>query len=103
MKKLGQLIENLDPQVWKEHRDGLAFDAVFAKFSQNDALKMALLNTGSTRLGQASIPSQRVWGIGHTLKDRRALKPKYWTGQNLQGNILMKVRQKLREAAEVCV
>lgn len=69
---------------WEIIKDDVMRVAVFAKFSQNDFLKEALLSTGNSIL------------IEHTKNDS------YWgdggngTGRNMLGIILMEVRELLR-------
>lgn len=43
-------------------------------------------------------PIDRIWGIGLSEKDKRAWNKKTWRGQNLLGEILTKVRDKLMES-----
>lgn len=42
-------------------------------------------------------PIDTIWGIGLSEKDRRAWNRETWRGQNLLGEILTKVRDKLLE------
>ena len=49
----------------------LAFNAVHAKFSQNQTLKQLLLDTGNQLIAEGSGDSH--WGIGLHIHDRNAL------------------------------
>lgn len=62
-----------------------------AKFTQNEALKNYLINTGKRILVEAS-PVDRIWGIGLTADSEKAKNPMLWNGLNLLGFALMKVR-----------
>lgn len=42
-------------------------------------------------------PIDRIWGIGLSEKDKRAWNKETWRGQNLLGQILTNVRDKLME------
>lgn len=42
-------------------------------------------------------PINTIWGIGLSEKDKRAWNKETWRGQNLLGEILTKVRDKLLE------
>ena len=57
-------------------------------------MKATLLSTYPKTLVFAS-PNDRIWGIGFTEDDPRALNKKSWMGQNLLGEILTRVRDKL--------
>lgn len=70
---------------WEKVKDSVMYDAVWAKFTQHEELRALLLSTGEAKL------------IEHTTNDS------YWgdggdgSGKNMLGQILMKVREKLRE------
>lgn len=66
------------------------------QFSQNDDLKMTLFSTYPKTLVEAS-PSDKVWGIGLHKNDPRAWSKSTWLGKNLLGEIITRVRDKLRE------
>lgn len=95
-KELGRLVSNYDEAVWSAKRVDIMVEGLFEKFNQNLPLKIALLDTGDTLLVEAS-PVDRIWGIGLTEDDPRALDQSTWRGQNLLGIVLMRVREKIRE------
>ena len=69
---------------WEQVKDGIMRDAVWAKFSQHEALRELLLSTGDAQI------------VEHTKKDR------YWgdggdgSGLNKLGKILMDVREAMK-------
>jgi ribA/ribD-fused uncharacterized protein len=93
-KALGRKVANFDDARWKAQRCEIVRAGNRAKFSQNAELKAQLLATRGTTLVEAS-PYDRIWGIGLSAKDPRALDPKQWKGQNLLGKILTELREEL--------
>ena len=63
---------------------------------ENPELKETLLKTGDLFLAEAS-PVDRNYGIGLEATDPAAKDPANWTGKNLLGETLMKVREALRD------
>ena len=70
---------------WNDIRDDIMYKGIFAKFTQNKDLKKLLLMTGNKILIEDS-PRDWYWGIG---KDR--------TGKNKLGELLMRLREELRD------
>lgn len=66
------------------------------QFSQNDDLKTILFSTYPKTLVEAS-PFDKIWGIGLRKDDPGAWNKSTWLGKNLLGEILTRVRDKLRE------
>ena len=95
-KDLGRMVANYDEATWAAKRVGIMVEGLFEKFNQNPLLKEALLNTGDTIIVEAS-PVDRIWGIGLTEDDPRALDQSTWRGQNLLGITLMQVRDAIRK------
>lgn len=69
----------------------------FFQFSQNEDLKEQLFSTFPKTLVEAS-PLDNIWGIGLARDDRRAWNKLSWKGQNLLGEILTTVRDKLMKS-----
>ncbi len=90
-KALGRQVKNFDPVIWDRDKRVTVYRGNYAKFTQNPDLLKALLDTRGTTLVEAS-PYDRIWGIGLTKDDPRALKRGTWLGQNLLGQILTQVR-----------
>lgn len=84
IKMLGRKVKNFDDKIWKVNRYEVMMSALLLKFSQNDDIRVVLMNTKDEYIQEAS-PYDYVWGIGKSGK-----------GQNLLGNALMEVRDIIR-------
>lgn len=94
-KKLGRCVSGFDDVAWAAHRFDVVVSANVGKFSQNEALKDFLLNTGDRVLVEAS-PVDKIWGIGLAEDSPAVENPRRWKGLNLLGFALMEVRERLR-------
>jgi ribA/ribD-fused uncharacterized protein len=70
---------------WESIKDNVMREAVFNKFSQHDILKVLLINTGTAKIIEHT-ENDSYWGDGGDGK-----------GKNKLGQILMEVREKLKE------
>ena len=95
-KSLGRKVGNFDPEVWNKHKYAIVRLANELKFSQNPKLKAFLESTVGKTIVEAS-PFDKIWGIGMTQNNDKALNPEEWNGENLLGYALMEVRDKLIE------
>lgn len=93
-KSLGRLVKNFDEDVWVKHRVEIMISGCRCKFSQNPALKDALLSTGDGIMVEAS-PFDTVWGVGLAESDGRIFDQTKWRGLNLLGKALEVVRKEL--------
>ena len=91
---IGRTARGFDEAVWELFREGIVYQANFARFSQNPEQREALFATRGTTLVEAS-PHDRVWGIGLAADDPRALDRSQWRGLNLLGEALTRVREVL--------
>jgi len=98
-KHLGRMVRNYDEADWDSVRMDMMFCACYAKFSQNPYLADILFETKDLILVEAS-PTDRVWGVGLRETDDLIIDPKNWKGRNLLGEVLMDVRQQLKEGKE---
>ncbi len=73
---------------WETVKVGLMYEIVKAKFTQNPELGQLLLHTGDAALYEGNHWHDCFWGV--SLKTGR--------GKNHLGQILMKVREELRQA-----
>jgi len=94
LKKLGRAVKNFDKLKWEDVAREIVFQGNLAKFSQNDGLREYLLTTKSTTLVEAS-PFDKIWGIGLSAEDPRAISRETWQGTNWLGEILTLIRDNL--------
>lgn len=96
-KKLGRMVNGFDAQTWDEHCISLVTTGCEMKFSQCQRCRDVLLRTGNKILAEAA-PRDRIWGIGMGASNPLRLNPGEWRGQNRLGEVLMVVRERLRNA-----
>ena len=92
----GLQIEEFSEDGWFDYREDFLFSVLLSKFVSCEKMKNALLKTGDKILGYAAGQNDIVWGIGLDISDPLAKDQRNWTGSNIQGNTLMKVRDYLR-------
>lgn len=90
MKELGDGIRNSDE--WIPERVPTLYAGAVAKFQQNPDLAISLISTGNTGLYEAT--TDKYFGCGIGLQTKKWNK-KEWTGENVAGRIIMKVRAEL--------
>lgn len=98
-KKLGRQVANFDELIWKRENERIVLEGNRQKFTQNPDLLDKLFETEGTTLVEAS-PRDRLYGIGLSAKNPKALNRKTWRGKNLLGEILTKLRNELKDAKE---
>jgi ribA/ribD-fused uncharacterized protein len=91
-RSLGRKVKNFDNSIWDKNKEKILYTALQAKFTQDIELKKKLLSTKNKTLVEAS-PFDRIYGIGLSETNPKALDKKTWRGQNLLGKTLMKVRK----------
>lgn len=99
IKDFGRQVSNYNDSVWNGMRQIVIYKGLLEKFRQNEKLKKALLDTGDDILAECAV-SDKIWGIGLSMKDSNKNDIKRWKGQNLLGFALMLVRNELRESAK---
>lgn len=95
-KRLGRQVTPYDEGKWAEERQEVVYRGNLAKFKQNEHLRKLLISTGTKTLVEAN-PDDRIWGIGLSADDPKALNPQEWRGKNLLGKALMRVRDELTQ------
>jgi ribA/ribD-fused uncharacterized protein len=91
---VGRTVRGFDESVWILFREGIVYQANYARFSQNPDQRELLFATCGTTLVEAS-PHDQIWGIGLAADDPHALDRKQWRGLNLLGQALTRVREAL--------
>jgi len=95
IKKCGRQVKNYNNEVWNNIRYNIMRQGLLLKFTQNDNLKIKLLNTGNKMLYEAS-QYDKIWGIGFYWQQAMNTNPNLY-GRNLLGQCLCEVRNILRE------
>ncbi|KAG4080324.1 hypothetical protein HA402_010816 [Bradysia odoriphaga] len=98
-KQLGRKVKNFDEEIWKRENERIVLAGNRLKFTQNPDLLDKLLKTEGTTLVEAS-PRDRLYGIGLSANNPKALDRKTWRGKNLLGEILTRLRKELKDAQE---
>lgn len=95
-----RMVQHLRPRGWEEVEHQIMEQCLMDKFGSTRELGERLRNTGNKRLIEAT--RSRYWGanvaIGSYTEGKRAseiFKAGSWTGRNIMGNILEKVRGRL--------
>ena len=78
-KRLGRQVRHFDLELWQSECENIVFNGNYAKFSQNEEMYLALIQTGDRRLAEAS-PHGNLWDIGLSACDPRASSPDSWCG-----------------------
>ena len=94
-KAFGRLVKNFDAAKWNAVSRDIVYKGCLAKFTQIEEYKEYMLATGDEELVEAS-PYDKIWGIGLGQNDPRALDKSQWQGTNWLGEVLMRVRETLR-------
>ncbi|KAI2783409.1 DUF1768-domain-containing protein [Daldinia loculata] len=122
-RELTKKLKNYDQAVWETHRERILYEANWHKFTSpytprntlpatcelwfdisdealkhSERLKEALLETGDRQIVQAS-PLDYVWGNGYWWKVSWQRRQRW--GLNLQGIILMQLRDRIRHEEEM--
>ena len=91
-KRLGRQVRHFHPELWQSECENIVLHGTLAKFSHNEEMHIALIQTGDLRLAEAS-PHDNLCGIGLSAYDPRASSPDSWCGRNLLGQTLEHVRE----------
>ena len=96
-KKLGRKVKNFDSEYRSTACFEKMYDAVYAKFSQNNDLKELLLSSDFEGKGFVEgSPFDAIWGVKMDWRNPDIDNEENWRGQNLLGKVLNKVREDLR-------
>ena len=95
-----EFFDGFDAALWKKTRFVVVKRGIRAKFSQNPPMMDTLLATGNAILAECS-PRDKDWGILLSTSDPEVQDITKWRGENLLGQVLMEVREELREELRV--
>lgn len=95
-KALGRQVKEFEEEEWAKIREDAMYNAVYAKFSQNENLKAFLL--ADEFKGKKFVegnPYDKIWSVGLDWRDPRIGDEENWLGLNLLGTVLENVREEL--------
>lgn len=93
MQLLGRQVKFYKQDIWDKYKYEIVYNGNYARFSQNtDQLDLLFSTKGI--LVEAS-PIDKIYGVGLSITDPLIKDPKNWKGQNLLGEILTAVRDRL--------
>ena len=97
-KRLGQKV-TMHPE-WDKIKSLVMYELLQQKFASGSGLAQKLLDTGDQRIYEGNTWHDNYWGwcFCDSCKTRRTAKPR-----NVLGNILMRIREELKEAHNVVV
>ena len=95
-----EFFDGFDAALWKKTRFVVVKRGIRAKCSQNPQMLETLLATGNAILAECS-PRDKDWGILLSTSDPEVQDITKWRGENLLGQVLMEVREELREELRV--
>ena len=70
-KRLGRQVRHFDHELWQSECENIVLHGNLAKFSQNEEVHLARIQTGDRRLAEAS-PHNKLWGIGPSACDPKS-------------------------------
>lgn len=95
VKALGREVKGFDEKKWNDQKLQIVIQGNLLKFSQDENLKKALIETKNKVIVEGS-PYDKVWGVGLKWDDPKILDESKWQGENLLGIALMEVRTQLK-------
>ena len=97
-KKLGRKVKNFDEKAWSEVSFNMMYEAVYAKFSQNEDLKTLLLSEEyENKSFVEGSPYDSIWGVKMYWDNPKIDDENNWKGENRLGKVLDKVREELKK------
>ena len=75
------------------HAKATCKPGLMAKFKSNESLSNLLKSTGDKMLVESC--RDQLWGNGIPLRDKDCLNREKWRGQDILGEILMKIQDEL--------
>ena len=91
-KKIGDALL-LQEDEWLPTAQNVMYEAMRAKFTQNKRARDFLANTGGKTLAEAT--RDNVWGTGLKFEDKDNGIVSKWSGKNIAGSLLMRIRHEL--------
>ena len=76
---------------WEQVKYGIMYEIVYLKFTKDKTLQAMLLDTDDRELVELNTWNDKTWGVVYNPNTKK------YEGQNLLGNILMGVREAIRQ------
>jgi len=92
-RMLGRKIKGYDEDIWSKWRYDVVLNCNYLQFTQNEAMKKILLESGTRQICEAS-SYDAIWGIGYAENNAEANRQKW--GLNLLGTCLMQIRELIK-------
>lgn len=93
MQLLGREVKYYKQEIWDRFKFEIVYNGNYARFSQNQDQYDLLMSTKRKIVEASKI--DKIWGCGLSKDDPLILDEKNWKGQNLLGQILTDVRDRL--------
>jgi ribA/ribD-fused uncharacterized protein len=93
--RIGRRVITTEEQWGDNTAEAIMEAALKAKFAQNPELKKRLLDTGNRLIIECNV-KDKFWGNGLHLQDTNAAVRSKWSGRNMLGTILVRVRDGLK-------
>jgi hypothetical protein len=91
IKNLGHRVRNFDEDIWRTEAVDLLYEGLKSKFTQCEVPFNFLKSTGVRLIVEAS-KSDKLFGVGQAITSDNILNPATFQGKNIQGNLLMTIR-----------
>ncbi len=99
-KQIGRQVLGFEFKIWESVILEVAESILYQKFSSDQKLCNKLLATGDAVLAESS-GRDKLWGTGLDIDDPDATDVSKWTGLNVLGYSLMRVRETLRNESSL--
>nr|CDJ96789.1 Conserved hypothetical protein CHP02464 domain containing protein [Haemonchus contortus] len=96
IKQVDSQLKNVNQKEWMKFSWKVRMKAAMAKFKQNQRMRYQLFRTIGSTLVEADV-HDTYWGIGLSIDDPNIADPSKWRGANVMGEVLMQVRDVLKE------
>lgn len=96
LKGMGSRLNNYDNDQWKSEAIKVLYPGIKDKFVQDQTCKDFLINTGKRLIVEAS-ESDTLFGIGQSIRSNHLHEPSTHLGENIQGKMLMTIREELQD------
>ncbi|KAK6022131.1 hypothetical protein OSTOST_12184 [Ostertagia ostertagi] len=96
IKQVDSQLKNVDVNQWMKFSWKVRMKAAMAKFKQNRRMRYQLFRTIGSTLVEANV-DDTYWGVGLSSDDPNIADPSKWRGANVMGEVLMQIRDVLKE------